>query len=226
LKRINRIFLSLHDVDWTRTRVYSKGNYGQLFLNLKGREPGGIVAPGEEADRLVDEVITALRGLQEPDTGQPLIGGIWRSDELYRGPFLGRAPDITFLPRDMRNKALGTLDFTSHRFIEPVYGNSGDHRMNGIFFMRGEGVRRGAAIEGATLVDVAPTILHYLGEPVPSSFDGRVLTQVFTESESAAHPVRTVDLPEEKAAAEAGYGLTRDEMAEIRERLKRIGYLG
>jgi predicted AlkP superfamily phosphohydrolase/phosphomutase len=226
LRRINRLFLSLHDVDWTRTRVYSKGNYGQLFLNLRGREPGGIVAPGEEADRLVDEVITALRALEEPDTGLPLIGGIWRSEELYRGPFLGRAPDITFLPRDMRNKALGTLDFTSHRFMEPVYGNSGDHRMHGIFFMRGEGVRQGASIEGANLVDVAPTILHYFGEPVPSSFDGRVLIQVFTESESAAHPVRTVDLPEERPAAEAGYGLTREEMAEIRERLKRIGYLG
>jgi predicted AlkP superfamily phosphohydrolase/phosphomutase len=227
IRRLNRLFLSLEDVDWSRTRVYSKGNYGQLFLNLKGREPHGIVEP-DEAANVVEEVVAALRRLEDPETGEPLIGEIWTRDDLYSGPFVGRAPDITFLPADMRNKALGTLDFTSHRFIEDVYGNSGDHRMNGIFFMRGQGVREGVGLEGANLVDVAPTVLHYLGEAIPSDFDGHVLTEAFTDAELVANPVRTVKVSPTETGDESGRerGLTSEESKEIRERLKRMGYLG
>jgi predicted AlkP superfamily phosphohydrolase/phosphomutase len=228
IERINRAFLSLRDVDWSRTRVYSKGNYGQLFLNLKGREPQGIVEPGQEEAQVIEEVVAALRALTDPESGRPLIGEIWRADELYDGPFRRRAPDITFLPADMRNKALGTVDFTSNRFVERAYGNSGDHRLQGIFFMRGEGVRAGARVEGARLLDAGPTILHYLGEGVPEDWDGRVLTEIFTEEELARHPVRSV--PGEPPAGVDGRGergdLTPEEMAEIRNRLKGIGYVG
>jgi predicted AlkP superfamily phosphohydrolase/phosphomutase len=228
IRRINRLFLSLNDVDWSRTRVYSKGNYGQLFLNLKGREPRGIVESGAEAEGVLDELTLRLRELTDPETGESLIGEIHRREDLYHGPFLDRAPDLTFLPRDMRNKALGTVDFTSHRFIEPVYGNSGDHRMNGILLVRGEGVRAGATTEGANLIDVAPTILHYLGEGVPSDFDGRVLTETFTDRENAGNPVRSAPPagPEGDAPPDSDLGLTKDEMDEIKERLKRAGYLG
>jgi predicted AlkP superfamily phosphohydrolase/phosphomutase len=228
LRRINRTFLSLNDVDWSKTRVYSKGNYGQLFLNLRGREPHGVVEPGAEAEELLAELVEELRALEDPETGEPLIGEIHRKEDLYHGPFLDRAPDLTFLPRDMRNKALGTVDFTSRRFVEDAYGNSGDHRMNGIFFMRGEGIRAGAPVTGARLIDVAPTILHYLGEGVPASFDGRVLTDAFTGEELAARPVRVVESPEGDSSPRGGGspGLTDAEMREIRDRLKRIGYLG
>jgi predicted AlkP superfamily phosphohydrolase/phosphomutase len=225
LDRINRVFLSLADVDWSRTRVYSKGNYGQMFLNLRGREPYGIVEPGEEARRVIRDLVGDLRDLKDPETGAPLIGEIHTADELYHGPFAGRAPDVTFLPADMRNKALGTVDFTSHRFVERAYGNSGDHRMNGILLMRGEGIKAGARLEGAGLIDVAPTILHHLGEPVPSDADGKVLMGAFT-SEEAARPVRIAEAAAGAGASEIGAGLTADEQEEIRRRLKGIGYLG
>ncbi|HMB68658.1 MAG TPA: alkaline phosphatase family protein [bacterium] len=225
LDRINKVFLSLSDVDWSRTRVYSKGNYGQMFLNLRGREPGGIVEPGEEAARVIGDVVAGLRELVDPETGGPLIGEIHTADDLYHGPFSGRAPDITFLPADMRNKALGTVDFTSHRFVERAYGNSGDHRMNGILLMRGEGIKAGVRLDDAGLIDVAPTILHHLGEPVPGDVDGRVLMSVFT-NEEAARPVQIREVAAEADASEIGAGLTADEQEEIRRRLKGIGYLG
>lgn len=224
LERINRIFLSLNDVDWSRTKIYSKGNYGQLFLNLRGREPHGIVEPGAEAEAVLNDVTRDLRALREPGTGEPLIGDIWRADELYEGRYADRAPDLTFLPRDMRNKALGTVDFTSHRFVEPAYGNSGDHRMNGILFMHGPGIRQGVRMDGANLIDVAPTILHYLGQGVPEDFDGRVLEAALTVEESA-RPVRTAP-----AAVSSGDGdpdeMSEEDMREIRNRLKGLGYLG
>ena len=67
----------------------------------------------------------------------------------------------------MSNKPLGTLDLTSNKFITPVYGNSGDHRMNGIMIGRGPELRRGARIEGARIIDYAPTILHSFGVEDP-----------------------------------------------------------
>jgi predicted AlkP superfamily phosphohydrolase/phosphomutase len=224
LKRVNQAFLSLGDVDWSTTRAYSKGNYGQIFLNLRGREPHGIVSRGAEANAVLDELTAALREIRDPETGGALIGEVYRAEELYSGPYLDRAPDLTFLPVDMRNKALGTVDFTSNRFIEWAYGNSGDHRMNGIFLFRGEGVRRGASLHDARLLDVAPTILHYLGEGVPSDFDGHVLVDALT-SEEAARPVRITEGVRGPAASRGGE-LTPEEMEEIRSRLKGIGYLG
>lgn len=224
-RKINRVFLSLNDVDWSRTRVYSKGNYGQMFLNLRGREPFGIVSKGAQADHVLDELTAALADLRDPVTGGPLVERVWRKEELYSGPHLDRAPDLTFLPVDLRNKALGTVDFTSNRFVESAYGNSGDHRMDGIFFLRGEGVRAGASIRDARLLDAGPTILHYLGEGVPSDFDGRVLTDAFTEEECAARPVRSAE-PAGGRGASRGGELTTEEMDEIRTRLKGIGYIG
>jgi predicted AlkP superfamily phosphohydrolase/phosphomutase len=226
VERVNRAFLSLRDVDWSRTRAYSKGNYGQLFLNLKGREERGIVDPAD-AESVLADLERELRRLRDPSTGELLIGDVFRKEELYAGPFLERAPDLTFLPRDMRYKALGTVDFTSNRFVEPVYGNSGDHRMNGVLFVRGEGVRRGARLAGANLVDVAPTILHHLGLGVPSDFDGRVLTEAFTAEELSAHPVRGAPPADPIAPGDApGSGLSAEAEREIRERLKGIGYVG
>ncbi len=226
LERINRAFLSLHDVDWSRTRAYAKGNYGQLFLNRRGREPHGIVSDAE-TDDVLRELQSDLRAIRDTRTGEPLIGEVWRKEELYSGPFLDRAPDLTFLPRDMRHKALGTVDFTSHRFREPVYGNSGDHRMDGVFFMRGPGVRSGAALERANLIDVAPTILHHLGVGVPADFDGRVLEEAFTDEERAARPIVVTAVgvgDAERTAYDSG--LSPEAAREIRDRLKGIGYLG
>jgi predicted AlkP superfamily phosphohydrolase/phosphomutase len=226
IERLSRLFLSLRDVDWSRTRAYSKGNYGQLFLNLRGREPNGVVEPGAEADAVLDDLERDLRALKDPETGEPLIGEVYRREDLYEGAYVDRAPDLTFLPRDMRNKCLGTMDFTSHRFVERAYGNSGDHRMNGILFLAGPGVRPGKRLEGANLIDVAPTILHHLGQGIPEDFDGRVLEDAFTVDELAERPVRTVPAEAGPDRAEGDYGLTEEEMKEIRNRLKGIGYLG
>lgn len=225
MKLANLMMLSLEDVDWTRTVAFSKGNYGQIFINLRGRESHGIVEPGAEYDRVLAQVSEKLRTLLDPETGQPLIGPIWRREDLYTGPHSDSSPDLQFLPSDMANKPLGTLDLTSNKFITPVYGNSGDHRMHGVMMGRGPELRRGAEIEGARIIDYAPTILHSFGVEVPADMDGRVLEEAFTEEYMQANPVRLSD--------EAIYGesekvgsMTDEESEEIRERLRGWGYLG
>ncbi len=227
MKLANLLMLSLEDVDWSRTVAFSKGNYGQIFINLRGRDEHGIVEAGPEYESVMRQVIDKLRALVDPEAHQPLIGPIWRREDLYTGPHIGEAPDIQFLPGDMANKPLGTLDLTSNRFITPVYGNSGDHRMHGIMLGRGPELRRGARFEGARIIDYAPTILHSFGVEVPSDMDGCVLEEIFTEEYLAENPVRvskTASLDYD--APDDSPDMTEEESEEIRARLRGLGYLG
>ncbi len=224
MKLANALMLSLEDVDWSRTVAFSKGNYGQIFINVKGREAGGIVEPGAEYERVLNQVSDKLRALVDPETRQPLIGPIWRREDLYTGPHIDESPDLQFLPADMSNKPLGTLDLTSNKFITPVYGNSGDHRMHGIFLGRGPELKRGERVEGARIIDYAPTILHSFGVEVPADMDGRVLETIFTDEYMRQNPVRLTDAA--FAEAEKAGAMTDEESDEIRERLRGWGYLG
>jgi predicted AlkP superfamily phosphohydrolase/phosphomutase len=225
MKVANLLMLSLEDVDWSRTVAFSKGNYGQIFINVRGRDEHGIVEPGAAYETEVRQVIDKLRALVDPATRQPLIGSIWRREDLYTGPHIDEAPDIQFLPADMTNKPLGTLDLTSNKFITPVYGNSGDHRMHGILLGRGPELRSGTLVEGARIIDFAPTILHSFGVEVPSDMDGRVLEEIFTEQYMAENPVRTSEAAEYVAPESTG-AMTDEESEEIRQRLRGLGYLG
>lgn len=220
---VNKVFLSLGNIDWSRTRAFSRGNYGQIYVNLKGREPYGSVNPGREYEETVGEIISKLREVTDPATGEKILGEIYRKEEIYSGKHVPRMPDVVFIPRDMRYKAIGIVDFTTRRFIEPTFGNSGDHRMDGIFLADGPPFRRGARGEDLSLIDLTPTILHILGMPVPSDMDGHVLTGVLDPAWSAAHPI----VPGDPATSDAvkKLDLSEEEREEIRNRLRGMGYV-
>jgi predicted AlkP superfamily phosphohydrolase/phosphomutase len=221
---LNEIFLSFNDVDWSRTLVYSKGNYGQLFLNLKGREPYGVISPGAEYERIRDDIVRRLREIRDPRTGGPLLGQVFKREEIFWGPHVEEAPDICFLPDDMRYISIGDMDFTSNRFIVDAFGISGGHRMHGIFVAHGPSVRTDVRANEPRIVDVAPTILHLLGQPIPDDVDGRVLEEILTDDFTRQNPVRSVAASGGHDAADAD--LTVEESSEIRDRLRELGYLG
>ncbi|MFH1277405.1 MAG: alkaline phosphatase family protein [Candidatus Eisenbacteria bacterium] len=221
---INRIFLSLENIDWERTRAYSKGNYGQIYVNLRGREPSGSVAP-EEYDAVVADLREKLAAIPDPAGNGPLLGEVFTREERYEGPYVERMPDVLFIPSDMKYKALGIVDFTTRRFVEPTFGNSGDHRMDGVFFARGGPVRSGAErMEGFSICDMAPTILHLLGLEVPEDMDGKVAERALRETWLREHPVRFRPPYETKAKEELDLG--DSERQEIIDRLKGMGYVG
>jgi len=220
---VNKIFLSLANIDWSKTRAFSRGNYGQIFVNLKGREPFGSVNPGREYEATVAEIIERLRAVKDPRTGEALIGEIYRKEEIYSGPHVPRMPDVVFIPRDMSNKAIGIVDFTTRRFVEPTFGNSGDHRMDGIFIAGGPPFIAAADAKSLSLIDLTPTILHLLGMPVPSDMDGRVLEELFDPAWRAAHPVVAGEPAVEKAGKKLS--LSEEDREEIRNRLRGMGYV-
>jgi predicted AlkP superfamily phosphohydrolase/phosphomutase len=227
LERIGQsLFLSRRHIDWSRTRAYAQGNFGQIFLNLKGRQPQGCVVP-EDARPLLDDLKAGLMAIRHPETGGPLVERVYEREELYDGPHIELAPDLTVVLGDWRYRTIGLHDFTTHKLISPAFGPTGDHRMNGIFVASGPAFRPGAALgRDATLLDIAPTLLQLLGVPVPADMDGRVLTEVL---DPAVVPLSTTSEPEAIAAptdAEpAPVAYTDAEDAAIQQRLADLGYL-
>src|SRR5581483_10953398 len=68
-------------------------------------------------------------------------------------------------------------------------GGVHDRGPDGFLIAVGDGIRPGATLEGASVVDVAPTILYLMGLPVARDMDGRVLTEILDEDFAHGHPL-------------------------------------
>ncbi len=221
------IFLSRRHIDWSRTRAYAQGNFGQIFLNLRGRQPNGCVAP-EDARPLIEDLKAELKSIANPESGEPLVEHVYERDELYHGPHVGLAPDLTVVLTDWRYRTIGLHDFTTNRVIAPAFGPTGDHRSEGILIASGPAIRRGAEPGEASLLDVAPTVLHLLGVRVPDDVDGRVLTELFDQEPVLAAPqaILAPALAEAGDLAEPKRGsYSEEEDSAIKQRLVDLGYL-
>lgn len=219
-KAIASLFLSLGDVDWSKTRAYSHADIGHLSLNLAGREPQGIVTE-EESGALVDELIGRLEAVVNPSTGEPLLGEVFRREEVYRGERLGEAPDIVFLPRDLRTIACGASGFYSNAMFTRSVPRA-SHRMEGIVVALGEPFRPRYEIEGASLLDLGPNLLYLLGCPIPTDMDGRIWEDAFCAGTLEEHPPRFRELGEWSR----GEVRPREkDDAELVRHLKGLGYL-
>jgi predicted AlkP superfamily phosphohydrolase/phosphomutase len=219
------VFLSFLDVDWSRSKAYSFGRHlGSIYLNVRGREPQGIVSLGGEYQQVVEEIVELASEFVDPRTGEPLIGEILRREDIYRGPYLDRAPDLILRPRDEKNIFFGLADFGSNITVDTVYRYSGMHRDYGLLMMSGKGIRKSVPIGGAGIEDLAPTILYAMGLPIPQDMDGRPLTEVFSEEYRRQVPVLYDGAPSSTEVGDTGY--TEEAEEEIRERLRGLGYLG
>ena len=146
-------------------------------------------------------------------------------EELYHGPHAHLAPDLTVVLRDWRYRTIGLHDFTTNKLISPSFGPTGDHRMEGVLIASGPAVKTGATLEPADLLDIAPTILHLLGVPVPADMDGRFLAELFDPA--VVPPPTSLDgqngQPVPTESADSGY--SEEEDAAIQQRLADLGYL-
>jgi predicted AlkP superfamily phosphohydrolase/phosphomutase len=167
--------------------------------------------------------VAHLHALKDPQTGDPVVARVYAQSEIFWGPFIDDAPDIAFLLAE-NYKALGTLEFASNRVVEPAFGNSGDHRMDGFVGMLGHAIKRGVTVENANIMDVAPTILYLMGLPIPSDMDGQVLTGPLSEQLLMSSEIRHGDAIGSRDQVVPDY--TEEESEEVKERLRALGYLG
>jgi predicted AlkP superfamily phosphohydrolase/phosphomutase len=216
--------LSLNDVDWPRTRAYSKMGMGQIVIHVEGRAGGDRIQEGEEVRRTRDEIVRRLKEMRDPATGRPIEGDIFTREEIYHGPHLDEAPDITFLPLEGNVMASALMGFATRKWIVDNPFLFGNHRMDGILIAQGKKIRKGVAVQGAHIIDLAPTVLHLMGQKIPGDMDGKVLTSILTEDFADPARVEWSD-PDEAPAGPTASSMTPEEEATILERLKRLGYL-
>jgi predicted AlkP superfamily phosphohydrolase/phosphomutase len=223
LDAFKRPFLSLNDVDWANTKAYGQAGAGLIRLNLRGREPLGSVRP-EDYEALRAEIAAKLNKLVVPTTGQKVDGQVFFREQIYKGKFLEEMPDIVYVTKGdcyVEN----TLAFiTSKIAMVDDQGFSGSHRTEGILIAKGPACKKGATVEGATIMDLAPTILYLMGSKVPTDMDGRVLTDILEEACLKTHPIVYEEaLPQEEQRQAAGMS-PEDEQA-LLDNLRGLGYI-
>ena len=183
IKALVQSYVVNSGIDWKQSRAFSRGKEGNIYINLKGRDPHGIVEP-HEYDSLCKAIAGRLYALVDPATGKPAVDKVYRADELYQGPLLLMAPDITVVWRDgLYCPHEGKHDDASvfvTRWREYMnWPTSGGHRLDGVLFASGPGIRRGHRINGASILDLVPTWLHAFKQPLPKHLQGHIIGGMF-----------------------------------------------
>lgn len=159
-------------VDWSRTRVYAEGGYcGRLRVNLRGRDPEGIVLP-EQVPQLLDELTAALSDLRDP-AGHKLEHRIVRAS-AYRAQ-RGAPPDLQVFLGDLDYRAIASVGHGRLHLPGNDRGPDGcNHDWNGIFVLAGPNITPDPQpLVGCELYDVARTSLSLLGIDAPSDLLGQ-----------------------------------------------------
>jgi predicted AlkP superfamily phosphohydrolase/phosphomutase len=159
-----QVLAPLGEIDWSRTRAYT--SHGEIWVNLKGRDPGGIVEPGEPYEQVVNQCIAALYDARDEKTGKRKVSlALTREDARAIGLYGERVGDVVYT-------------------VNPEYGGNhgelpnvhyGASSLNALLVMNGPGVKRGVQGKHVWLTDVAPTVAYLSGIPRPRDAEGRVL---------------------------------------------------
>lgn len=216
-------WLKFANIEWSRTKAFAGESYGAIRINRAGEYPEGIVEPGEY-EALRSSIIRGLEALTDPDTGERCFEKVFRREDIYAGAFVADAPDLIAITTDLAYFMSAKLrKGTNLRVVEPKAhwrGVSGVHRLHGIVGAVGPGVKGGVELANAEIIDLAPTILHLMGLPIPRDYDGKVLVDMLEDSGRA--PVYAED---SEWHGGAGGTYTKEDEAKVAETLRGLGYI-
>jgi predicted AlkP superfamily phosphohydrolase/phosphomutase len=199
-------------IDFEHSQAYAfSSSWGCIYLTASKRD-------------MVERLINQLLEWKDPDTKCPVAKAVYRREEIYTGPQREKLPHLIVEPNS-------GYTFSSHvhfksenliRSIEPDKNfHVGTHHIDGIFVVSGTDIQTSDAHESVHLVDMAPTLLYWLGLPIPTYMDGDILRKWFVCS--LGEP-QYMDFSEYKATS-SDASLSESEQAEIEKRLKMLGYM-
>ncbi len=195
------------DVDWSRTTAWSEGGYyARVFLNVKGREPQGIIEPADY-ERIRDDIKARFLSTAD-DRGKPMATRVFKPQEIYRH-IRNIAPDLIVHFDDLYWRSVGKVGYQTLHVQENDTGpDDCNHAQFGAFILAAPGCTLQGPIENARLLDLTPTLLELGGyDPLPE-MQGQSLL-------SRAHG---------QAGPDATISATDQEI--IRQRLSGLGYIG
>ena len=162
-------------IDWSRTMAWGDGGYyGRLFLNVKGREPKGIVDQSRYEETR-DELIRKLEAMAGPG-GEPLGNRVIKPQDVY--PHVrGVAPDLIVYFGDLEWRSVGMLGMGDEAGVFTYENDTGpdgaNHDKLGVFMMKGLPDQPTGPQDGLRLIDIGPTFMKLFGLPEPEGLEGR-----------------------------------------------------
>ncbi len=172
----------VRNIDWTRTQAFSTGGHGAaIYVNSHPNGPSEILAPHARSE-VLGKICSLLSDLTDPISGEKVRPVFHFREDAFRGPYQSEAPDlcVELFERDAKiqvNPRLGSRKIWSS---SPHF--SATHVRDGFWGLTGPHVRPGLSLD-ASILDLAPTLLHLLGMGSTEEFDGHVLDRVFSITE-------------------------------------------
>lgn len=230
-KRLAHNLCDHKEIDWRQTRAFCLGTYGAIFINVKGRNPEGTVAPGPEYESLRLEIKDKLLTLTDPETNIKVVKQVHFKEEIFFGPLLDEAPDIIvdwisgFHGTGLKDRKMIKSSDGRDDFFKKNTWWTGNHDSEGIFITAGPYFKQGEFIDPVSVMDVVPTILYLMDAPFPGYLDGKLPTAIFNESFLSKRSITVLEefALQHKKSPERTYD--EEEKAAIEKRLKDLGYL-
>jgi predicted AlkP superfamily phosphohydrolase/phosphomutase len=217
-------------IDWSQTKAYPVGHFSDIFINVEGRQPSGIVKPGREYEKLRDEITEKLYEFKDPDDNFNVVERVYKREELYHGKYLENMPDLIIGWKDYKYLLMfnfppaddKSMIWTIPPTLSLLWGRTGCHKPKGIFMAFGSHIKTGVQVKSANIMDIAPTVLYECGVPVPDDMDGRILTEIFDDQYVKSNPPQVMK-SEDTGVSE--YTYSDEETGKVEKRLKDLGYL-
>ena len=195
-------------IDWTRSVALASGQ-GPIYLTLEPDNP--------RYASLRSEIIEKLTSLTDPD-GRKVARKVYRKEDIYSGPYLVEAPDIIIDENPGFHIAGG---IGGNRIFQKPQRWIAENKREGLFIAHGSAIKSNSHIPKMRIVDIAPTLLHWMEVPIPEDMDGRVLQEIFWEESEAGkrllnyQPTWTFQNSHQEEL----------ERGEVENRLRDLGYL-
>jgi len=205
-------------VNWTKTKAYTtiRSTGEGVSINLAGREPDGVVDPAD-FEKVRDEVMDRLASFMDPATGKKPVKAIYKREEIFKGRYADKAPDILMEPAELYSLT------HAKSAIEAADWISGDHRPEGVIVAVGPSVRPFET--EPFLIDMAPTILAALDAPATVKHTGRVLHELVGSAEVKQAEPQAVTIPGLTGPIDTDATVSDTEADEMEEHLRGLGYL-
>lgn len=184
LSQKDRPLLDDTNIDWEHTLAYvpSHSGYGGGYAD--------IFVSNDLSDERLAELCEDLKRQVHPKTGQPLIDAIYTDEVFGTGPYAPRERHLLLLPTD---GITFRVKMGNKRFWDELQKPYGTHQKDGVLYAYGSAIKRGFSASNAEIYDLVPTVLRSMGLPLPYTFDGRVLDELFEEAAQVEQIAETVD---------------------------------
>lgn len=192
-------------INWENTKCHPlEPCHAHIFINLKGRDPQGIVEP-EDYEKVQEEIIRALLNMRNPETGDQVVALAIKKKEagtlgIYEGPGYDRVGDVLYAwkPGYMSHPFIYRSKVQYRDGTERIIANpelfeaaglcrnfTGVHlalpslpKMHAVMVMSGPGVTQYERKFPAKIIDVTPTLCKLLNIDVPKDAEGGVIYDI------------------------------------------------